>query len=82
MIFMPSLILGITILVDLMSRGGRSRAVDRASMKGKWQSIFDNARSVISASSSRTAKPDAANLFALLETAASLPLPDQSPGGE
>ena len=57
-------------------------AADRAAAGGDGGGVCGQGSSGAKASSQLLRKPEVLQLSALLDTAASLPLPEQSPGGE
>jgi len=74
--------------LDTQSNGavlqsGRGRGADRAEIKGRWEELLSEATSIIQTASdteSKSGRPHVRRLLNLLDSAASLPIPEQIPG--
>ena len=67
----------------VLSRVGRSRGADRASLKVHWNQVLEDAKDAIqlARAESYQSRPRAEQLFEILDEAATLPVPEQAPGG-
>ena len=72
-----------SLLVQSSSSVGRSRGADRAGIKGRWLNLLEvaNLQLARATSGNGTSRPHLSELVDLLDQAAALPVPDQSPGG-
>lgn len=66
-----------------MVHSARSRGSDRAIMRTKWQTLTQEADELLELSSAADhfSRPVFMDALALIDRAAQLPIPEQSPGG-